>query len=61
MRNQHINASARRVLRRPTETPPRAERSAATTRHAPLRRWSVAELTLLASLGRPATARTRNA
>jgi hypothetical protein len=60
MKNQNQNAPARRVLRRPalTTPSPRGSRAAAPKR---LRRWSVAELILQASLGLPATAGPRNA
>lgn len=60
MNNQHLNAPTRRVLRRPSLRTPSTEGSAATADR-PLRRWSVAELILKASLGLPATVRTRNA
>ncbi len=60
MNNQHLNAPARRVLRRPAGITPSAQGSAA-TEHRPLRRWSVAELILQAARGQQAPGRTRNA
>jgi hypothetical protein len=58
MKNPNFNRSARPILRRPAEKAPEAA-AAAATNHAPLRRWSVAELIRQATpLGRPATAHT---
>jgi hypothetical protein len=57
MTNQNLNASPRRILRRGGKRSPKAAAPAVPT-YAPLRRWSVAELILQATLlGRPATAR----
>ena len=61
MNNQNSNASVSRGLGWPAEAAPKVEPPAA-TKHAPLRRWPVAELILKATLlGHPVTARTPGA
>ena len=61
MQNQKPNPHTGPILTRSSERPPTAA-GAATTKPAPLRRWSVAELILQATLlGHPATARIASA